>query len=223
MVAEFGGAQRETCEGSRGGHEGVRRGGEGRLELVGEVGEARLVMRVDGRRGQQPVWVGSGVSGVVVVGVVGVGGGDAQGDLVNYGASLRVGKTVAVLEERGRGSGRRRMRVRRQEGVGARGEGAGGGVGQQGVCGDALRVRASRGVGGAAVGQVSEGVGVDSRGNVGVRSQRPIVAVPLFVAEVGAVRLHLTDDGKRNTSMTSINQKKKKPNHSCLKITSRKD
>lgn len=218
MVAEFGGAQRETCEGSRGGHEGVRRRGEGRLELVGEVGEARLVMRVDGRRGQQPVWVGSGVSGVVVVGVVGVGGGDAQGDLVNYGASLRVGKTVAVLEERG--SGRRRMRVRRQEGVGARGEGAGGGVGQQGVCGEALRVRASRGVGGAAVGQVSEGVGVDSRGNVGVRSQRPIVAVPLFVAEVGAVRLHLTDGGKRNTSMTSINQRR---TNSGLKITSRKD
>lgn len=36
----------------------------------------------------------------------------------------------------------------------------------------------------AAVGQVSEGVCVDSRGDIGVGSQRPIVAIPLFVAEV---------------------------------------
>lgn len=37
---------------------------------------------------------------------------------------------------------------------------------------------------GAAVRQMCEGVRVDSRGDVGVWSQRPIVAVPLFVAVV---------------------------------------
>lgn len=47
---------------------------------------------------------------------------------------------------------------------------------------------------GAAVRQVREGVCVDSRGDVGVRSQRTIVAVPLFVAVVGTVRLHLREN-----------------------------
>lgn len=37
---------------------------------------------------------------------------------------------------------------------------------------------------GAAVMQVREGVRVDSRRDEGVWPQRPIVAVPLFVAEV---------------------------------------
>lgn len=37
---------------------------------------------------------------------------------------------------------------------------------------------------GAAVRQVCKGVCVDSRGDVSVRSQRPIVAVPFFVAVV---------------------------------------
>lgn len=177
MVAELGGAQREACVGGRGGHVRVRRG-KGRLELVGVVGIARLVMRVDGRGGQEPVWMGSGVPRVVGVGV----GVDAQGHLVNYSASLGVGETVAVLEERGR------RRASGQDGVGVvrGGEGAAGRVGQQGVCGQALGVcvRGGRSVRGAAVRQVCEGVGVDSRGDVGVRSEGPIVAVPLFVGVV---------------------------------------
>lgn len=37
---------------------------------------------------------------------------------------------------------------------------------------------------GAAVWQMREGVCVDSRGDVSVRSQGPIVAVPFFVAVV---------------------------------------
>lgn len=175
MVAELRGAQREACVCGRGGHVRVRRG-EGRLELVGVVGIARLVMWVDGRGRKEPVRMGSGVSRVVGVGA------DAQGNLVNYSASLGVGETVAVLEERGR------RRARGQDGVGvvSSGEGATGRVGQQGVCGQALAVsvRAGRSVRGAAVRQVCEGVCVDSRGDVGVRSQRPIVAVPLFVAVV---------------------------------------
>lgn len=130
MVAELGGAQREACIGRRGGQVRVRRG-KGRLELVGVVGIARLVMRVHGWGGEEPVWVGSGVSRVVGVGA------DAQGHLVNYGASLGVGETVAVLEERGR-----RRRARRQDVVGvvSSSEGATWGVGQQGVRGQALGV-----------------------------------------------------------------------------------
>lgn len=167
MVAELGGAQREACIGGRGRHERVRRGRgrEGGLELVRVVGVARLVVRVDGRGGQETV--GSGVVR-----------GDAQGDLVYEGATLRVRETVAVLEERrGRGAGR-------QDGMGVVGAGevGAGGVGQQGVGGQALRVRRGGRVRGAAVVQVSEGVhgGRDE----GVRPQRPIVAVPLFVAQV---------------------------------------
>lgn len=73
-----------------------------------------------------------------------------------------------MLEERGwRGA-------RRQDG-----ERPAGGVGQQGV-----RVGGGRGVGGAAVVQVGEGVRVDSGRDEGVRPERTIVAVPLFVAEV---------------------------------------
>lgn len=165
----------------------MRRGwrrGEGRFELVGVVGVTGLVMGVDGRRGKEPVWVGSGVSRVVGVGA------DAQGHLVNYSAPLGVGETVAVLEERGR------RRARGQDGMGVvgGGEGAAGRVGQQGVCGQALGVcvRGGRSVRGAAVWQVREGVGVDSWGDVGVRPQRTIVAVPLFVAVVGTVRLSKT-------------------------------
>lgn len=129
MVAELGGAQREACIGGRGGQVRVRRG-EGRLELVGVVGVAGLVMRVDGWGGEEPVWVGSGVSRVVGVGA------DAQGHLVNYSASLGVGETVAVLEERGR------RRARRQDVVGvvSSGERATWRVGQQGVRGQALGV-----------------------------------------------------------------------------------
>lgn len=167
MVAELGGAQRKTCVGCWGGHVRVMRG-KGRFELVGVGGIAGLRMWVNGWGGEEPVWVGSGVSRVVGMGA------DAQGHLVNYSASLGVGETVAVLEERGR-------RARGQDGVrvGSSGEGATGWVGQQGVC-----VRAGRSVRGAAVRQVCEGVCVDSRGDVGVRTQRPIVAVPLFVAVV---------------------------------------
>lgn len=175
MVAELGGAQREACEGGRGGHVRVRRG-EGRLELVGVVGVTGLVMWVDGWGGEEPVWVGSRVSRVVGVGA------DTQGHLVNYSASLGVGETVTVLEERWWG------RARGQDGVGVvtSGEGGVGRVGQKGVCGQALGmcVRGGRSVCGAAVWQVCEGVCVDSRGDVSVRSHWPIVAVPLFVAVV---------------------------------------
>lgn len=89
------------------------------------VGVSGLVVRVDGWGGEEPVRVGSGVSGVVRVGA------DAQGHLVNYGASLSVGKAVAMLEERG---GRR---AGGQDGVGmvGGGEWATGGVGEQGVGG----------------------------------------------------------------------------------------
>lgn len=45
---------------------------------------------------------------------------------------------------------------------------------------------------GTAVRQVCEGVCVDRGGDVGVRPQRPIVAVPLFVAVVRTVWLHLS-------------------------------
>lgn len=80
-----------------------------------------------------------------------------------------------------------RSRPRRQDGVGVvgGGEGTTGWVGQQGVWGQALGVcmRGGRCVRGA-VRQVCEGVRVDSRRDVGVRSQQPIVAVPLFVAVV---------------------------------------
>lgn len=98
---------------------------------MGVVGVTGLVMGVDGRGGEEPVWVGSGVSGMVGMGA------DTQGHLVNYSASLGVGETVAVLEERGR-------RARGQDGMGVGvvggGEGAAWRVGQQGVCGQALGV-----------------------------------------------------------------------------------
>lgn len=76
MVAELGGAQGEACVGRRGGHVGVRRGRrrEGGLELVWVVGVARLMVRVDGWGGEEPVRVRSGVVGV---------GADAQGHLVD--------------------------------------------------------------------------------------------------------------------------------------------
>lgn len=146
----------------------MRRGEGRRLELVRVVGIAGLVVRVDGRGREEPVRVGSGVSGVVGVRA------DAQGHLVNYSASLGVGETVAVLEERGRARGQDGV-----VGVGvvSGGEGPAGRVGQQGV-------RGGRSVCGAAVLQVCEGVCVHCGGDVGVRPQGPIVAVPLFVAVV---------------------------------------
>lgn len=97
------------------------RRGEGRLELVGVVGVARLVMWVDGWGGKEPVWMGSRMSRVMGVGA------DTHGHLVNYGASLRVGETVAVLEERGR-------RARGQYTMRGGSEGAAGRVSNQGVC-----------------------------------------------------------------------------------------
>lgn len=94
MVAEFGGAEGEARVGRWRGHVGVRRG-EGGLELVGQGAVAGLVVGVHRRGGEEPV-------GVVRVGA------DAQGHLVNDGASLRVRQTVTVLNERGgRGRGRR--------------------------------------------------------------------------------------------------------------------
>lgn len=182
VVAELGGAEREAGVGSRRGHVRVRRRRrrrEGGLELVGVGRVAGLVMRVDGRGGEEPVRVGRRVPGVLRVGA------DAQGHLVNYGAALGMGKAVARLEERGR------RRARGQDGVGVGvvgggGEGRSGRVGQQGVRGQALGVCvwASRAVRGAAVRQVGERVRVNGGGDVGVRPQRAIVAVPLFAAVV---------------------------------------
>lgn len=86
------------------------------LELVEVVGVARLMVRVDSGGGEEPVRV-----------VVGMGA-EAHGHLVNDGAYLRMGETVAVLEER-RGRG-----VRGQYGVRGGGQGAAGWIGEQGVC-----------------------------------------------------------------------------------------
>lgn len=119
-MAELGGAQGEACEGSWRGHVGVR-WREGRLELVGVVGVSRLGMLRDGWRGKEPVWVWSRVPWVVGVGAY------AKGHLVNYSASLGMGETIAVLDERGRWA-------RGQDGVGSGVEGAAGGIRQQGVC-----------------------------------------------------------------------------------------
>lgn len=97
MVAELGGAQRKACVGcGRRRHVRVRGGGRGsrkrRLELVVRVRPiGGLVVRVDGRRRQKSVRM--------------VVGADAKGHLVNYSASLWMGQTVAVLEERGRARG----------------------------------------------------------------------------------------------------------------------
>lgn len=88
------------------------------------------------------------------------------------------------------------------------GEGSSGLVGQDGVCGQALGVcgGSGRGVCGAAVWQVCEGVCVDRRGDVGMRTQRPVVAVPVFAAVVWDVQLHL---GQKKTtpdaSMATVN------------------
>lgn len=92
-----------------------------------------------------------------------------------------------MLQE-GRGPGGQDGRV---VGVGVVGAG-GGGVGQQGVRGQA-RVGGRRGVRGAAVRQVGEGVRVHHGRDVGVRPQRPtVVAVPLLAAAVvRGVRRHL--------------------------------
>lgn len=74
-------------------------------------------------------------------------------------------------------------------------------VGQDGVCGQALGVCGGSGGGvrGAAVRQVCEGVCVDSRGDVGVGAQGPVVAVPIFAAVVWDVQLHLGQKRKGNT------------------------
>lgn len=90
------------------------------------MGVVAVAVLVDGRGGEEPVWVRSRVVGV---------GANAQGHLVNYSTSLRVRETEAVLEERSRS--RRQDRV----GVVGSGEGAAGWVGQQGVWVQALCVR----------------------------------------------------------------------------------
>lgn len=120
MVAELGGAHGEAAvRSSRGGHVGVRVGGEGRLELVWVVAIARLMVGMDGGGGEQPVWVWSRVPGMVRVAA------DTHGELMDYGASLCVGETVAVLQQRG-GRG-----ARGQDGTGvvSCGDGAAGRVG----------------------------------------------------------------------------------------------
>lgn len=152
----------------------MRRGrrGKRRLELVRVVGVAGLVVRVDGWGGEEPVRRG-GVSRVVGVCA------DAQGDLVDQRPALGMGKAKAMLEER-------RWGARGQDGVMGGGERPAGCVGEQGV-------RGGRGVCGAVVVQMCEGVCVDCRRDVGVRSQGPIVAVPLLVAVVCTVRLHLAE------------------------------
>lgn len=90
MVAELGGAEGEARVG-RVGVGGGGRGWEGGLELW-------VVVGVDGWRGQEPM---RGVRVRVGEGLVCA---QAQGHLmvVDYGASLLVGQTVAMLEE-GRG------------------------------------------------------------------------------------------------------------------------
>lgn len=172
MVAQLGGAQREAGVGGGGGQVGVRgRRRERRLELVRVVGVAGLVVGVDGGRGEEPVRVGVRRRGR---------GAEAQRHLVDYGAALGVGQTVAVLQEGGR------RRAGGQDGVGVVGGGErpAGGVGEQGVGGGLA-------VGGAAVGQVGEGV--HRGGDEGVRTKRTVVPVPLFVGNVvGDVRLHLS-------------------------------
>ena len=178
MVAELGGAEREASEGGRGGHVGVRRRrrqvGEVRLELVMGVGVrvAGPVMRVHGRRGEEPVRVSRA---------------NAQGDLVNNGASLGMRDTVPRLEERRRVRGEHGVVM--VVGVVRGGEGAGRRVGEQGVRGQTLGVcvRGGGSVRGAAMRQVCESVRVNGRGDVGVRPQRAIVAVPLLAAVAGTI------------------------------------
>lgn len=152
---------------------------------MGEGTIAGLVMGVQSWGRKEPV-------GVVRVSA------EAQGHLVNYCATLWVRQTVTVLNKRG---GRRRRR-RRQDGlcrVMSSSEGSSRLVGQKRVCGQALGVcrGSGRSVRRAAVGQVGKSVRVDSRGDVGMWTQRPVVAVPIFVAVVGHVELHLRQ--KNNT------------------------
>lgn len=66
-------------------------------------------------------------------------------------------------------------------------------VGKKRVCGKALGVCKGRGrsMCRAAVWQVGKSVCVDSRGDVSMWSQRAVVAVPIFVAVVWHVELHL--------------------------------
>lgn len=143
---------------------------------MGEGAIAGLVMGMDSWGRKEPV--------VVRVSA------DAQGDLVNYSASLWVRKTVTVLDKR------RWRRRRRQDGlcrVMSSSEGTSRLVGKKRVCGQALgmcRGRA-RSVCRAAVWQVGKGVCVDSRGDVGMWTHRPVVAVPIFVAVAWHVELHL--------------------------------
>lgn len=151
---------------------------------MGEGTIAGLVMGVQSWGRKEPV-------GVVRVSA------EAQGHLVNYCATLWVRQTVTVLNKRG---GRRRRR--RQDGlcrVMSSSEGSSRLVGQKRVCGQALGVcrGSGRSVRRAAVGQVGKSVRVDSRGDVGMWTQRPVVAVPIFVAVVGHVDLHLRQ--KNNT------------------------
>lgn len=116
VMTELGGAEREACVGYWGGHVRVRRGWrwlERRLELMDIAG---LMVRVDGWGGEEPVGVSA----------------DAQSHLVDYSASLGVGKTITVLEER--------RRLRGQDGVGVGSEGTTWRVGQEGVWGQALVV-----------------------------------------------------------------------------------
>lgn len=143
---------------------------------MGEGAIAGLVMGVDSWGRKKPV-------GVVRVSA------DAQGHLVKYSASLWVRETVTVLNKRGR-------RRRRQDGlcrVMSSSEGTSRLVGKKPVCGQALGVSrgSSRSVCRAAMWQVGKSVCVDSRGDVGMWTQRPVVAVPIFIAVVWHVELHL--------------------------------
>lgn len=153
---------------------------------MGEGAIAGLVMGVDSWGREEPV-------GVVRVSA------DAQGHLVNYSAPLWVRQAVTVLDKRGR-----RRRRGRQDGlcrVMSSGEGASRLVGKKRVRGQALGVRgrSARRVCGAAVPQVGKGVCVDRRGDVGVWTQRPVVAVPVFVAVVWHVELHLRQKTHRRS------------------------
>lgn len=79
-------------------------------------------------------------------------------------------------------------------------------VGKKRVCGQSLGVcrGSSRSVCRAAVWQVSKSVRVDSRGDVGMWTQGPIIAVPIFVAVVWHVELHLKQTNRKTTPAITL-------------------